>query len=157
MEYYDQSSSISSEKKRDEGRHTSLEKIDDLISEASEIINLPNPTRRDMITLSRIEFNMAVYASEASKLALEEEERYNLIKSETTLQEKWRKKPITEAVEIWKFVAEKEHWCYRSMKEKAKWMWNTIESVRWFKIAVYSAERENDTLTASNYKFIDIK
>lgn len=157
MEYYDQSSSINSETNDldIEERTTYTSKHDSLIHEASEIINLPNPTRRDMIKLSRIEFNIAVYASEASRLALEEEERYNLRKSETTLEEKGRKKPITEAVEIWKFVAEKEHWCYRSMKEKAKWMWQTIESIRWFKISVYSSERENDELMNSNYKWLN--
>ena len=90
MENYDQNSSINSETNDldIEEKTTYTSKLDSLISEASEIINLPNPTRRDMITLSRIEFNMAVYASEASRLALEEEERYNLRKSETTLEEK---------------------------------------------------------------------
>lgn len=157
MEYYDQNSSINSETNDLDikERTTYTSKHDSLISEASEIINLPNPTRRDMIKLSRIEFNMAVYASEASRLALEEEERYNLTKSKTTLEEKWRKKPITEAVEIWKFVAEKEHWCYRSMKEKAKWMWQTIESIRWFKISVYSSEKESDEQMNSNYKWLN--
>lgn len=127
---------------------TSLEK-------ASEIIHSEYPTRRDMVKLSRIEFDLAVEASKASELALAEEENYNLKKSEVTLEEKGRKKPITEAVEIWKFVAEKEYWDYRSMKEKAKWMWNTIESIRWFKISVYSAERESDEQMNSNYKWFN--
>lgn len=156
MEYFDQNSIINSDTNDQdiEGRTTNTSRLDSLIKEASEIINLPNPTRKDMIKLSRIEFNMAVCASTASRLALEEEERYNLRKSETTLEEKGRKKPITEAVEIGKYVAEKEHWCYRSMKEKAKWMWHTIESIRWFKISVYSSERENDELMNSNYKWL---
>ena len=125
------------------------------IEKASEIIHSEYPTRKDMVKLSRIEFDLAVEASKASELALAEEENYNLKKSEVVLEEKWRKKPITEAVEIGKYVAEKEHWCYRSMKEKAKWMWQTIESIRWFKISVYSSERENDELMNSNYKWLN--
>lgn len=126
------------------------------LQKASEIIHSEYPTRKDMVKLSRIEFDLAVEASKASELALAEEENYNLRKSEVILEEKGRKKPITEAVEIWKYVAEKEHWCYRSMKEKAKWMWQTIESIRWFKISVYSSEKENDEVMWINYN-IDIK
>ena len=125
------------------------------MDEASAIINSSSPTRKDMVKLSKIEFNMAVAASKASTLALEAEEQYNLKRSEVVLEEKGRKKSITEATEIWKFVAEKEHWQYRSMKEKAKWMWNTINSVRWFKISVYSVEKENDESMFSNYKWLD--
>lgn len=125
------------------------------LEKASEIIHSEYPTRKDMVKLSRIEFDLAVEASKASELALVEEENYNLKKSEVILEEKGRKKPITEAVEIGKYVAEKEHWCYRSMKEKAKWMWQTIESIRWFKISVYSSERENDELMNSNYKWLN--
>lgn len=126
-----------------------------LLDEASAIINSEYPTRKDMVKLSKIEFNMAVVASASSTLALEEEEQYNLLRSETILEEKSRKKSITEATEIWKYVAEKEHWTYRSMKEKAKGMWNTINSVRWFKISVYSVEKENDESMFSNYKWLD--
>ena len=126
------------------------------LEKASEIIHSEYPTRKDMVKLSRIEFDLAVEASKASELALAEEENYNLRKSNVILEEKGRKKPITEAVEIWKYVAEKEHWCYRSMKEKAKWMWQTIESIRWFKISVYSSEKENDEIMWINYN-IDIK
>lgn len=126
-----------------------------LLDEASAIINSECPTRKDMVKLSRIEFNMAVVASKASTLALEAEEQYNLKRSETILEEKSRKKSITEAAEIWKFVAEKECWFYRSAKEKAKGMWNTINSVRWFKISVYSVEKENDEWMMSNYKWME--
>lgn len=126
-----------------------------LLEEAWEIINSEYPTRKDMVKLSRIEFNMSVLASKESTLALSEEEQYNLRRSEVVLEEKGRKKPITEATEIWKFVAEKEHWNYRSLKEKAKWMWNTINSVRWFKISVYSVEKENDEWMMSNYKWME--
>lgn len=126
-----------------------------LLDQASAIINSEMPTRKDMVKLSRIEFNMSVLASKESTLALSEEEQYNLRRSEVVLEEKGRKKPITEATEIWKFVAEKEHWNYRSMKEKAKGMWNTINSVRWFKISVYSVEKENDESMFSNYKWLD--
>ena len=126
-----------------------------LLEEASAIINSEMPTRKDMVKLSRIEFNMSVLASKESTLALSEEEQYNLRRSEVVLEEKGRKKPITEATEIWKFVAEKEHWNYRSLKEKAKGMWNTINSVRWIKISVYSVEKENDESMFSNYKWLD--
>lgn len=126
-----------------------------LLDQASAIINSEMPTRKDMVKLSRIEFNMSVLASKESTLALSEEEQYNLRRSEVVLEEKGRKKPITEATEIWKFVAEKEHWNYRSMKEKAKGMRNTINSVRWFKISVYSVEKENDESMFSNYKWLD--
>lgn len=126
-----------------------------LLEEASAIINSEYPTRKDMVELSRIEFNMAVSASTASTLALEEEEKYNLKRSEVVLEEKSRKKSITEATEIWKYVAEKEYWHYRSMKEKSKGMWNTINSVRWFKISVYSVEKENDESMFTNYKWLD--
>ena len=126
-----------------------------LLDEASAIINSEFPTRKDMVKLSRIEFNMAVVASSTSTLALEAEEQYNLKRSETILEEKARKKSITEAAEIWKFVAEKEYWFYRSAKEKAKSMWNIINSVRWFKISVYSVEKENDEWMMSNYKWME--
>ena len=108
-----------------------------------------------MVTLSRIEFDMAVAASAASTLALEEEEAYNLTRSNTILEERWRHKSITEASEVWKYVAEKEHWIYRSMKEKAKWMWQVIGSVRWFKISVYSSEKENDEQMWANYSGLE--
>lgn len=129
-----------------------------LVKKASEIIHSEYPTRKDMVKLSRIEFDMAVAASTASTLALEEEENYNLKRSNVVLEERSRKKSITEATEIWKFVAEKEHWWYRSMKEKAKWMWQVISSVRWFKISVYSSEKENDEIMWTNYNvwWIDI-
>ncbi len=126
-----------------------------LIDEASAIINSEYPSRKDMVKLSKLEFNMATVAMDASTLASEEEEKYNLKKTETTLEEKGRKKSITEATEIGKFVAEKEYWDYRSMKEKAKWMWNVISSVRWFKISVYSSEKENDEQMFNNYKWLD--
>jgi len=126
-----------------------------LLDQASAIINSDMPTRKDMVKLSRIEFNMSVLASKESTLALSEEEQYNIRRSEVILEEKGRKKPITEATEIWKYIAEKEHWRYRSMKEKAKWMRNTINSVRWFKISVYSVEKENDESMFSNYKWLD--
>lgn len=125
-----------------------------LIKKASEIIHSEYPTRKDMVKLSRIEFDMAVAASTASTLALEEEENYNLKRSNVVLEERWRHKSITEATEIWKFVAEKEHWWYRSMKEKAKWMRQVISSVRWFKISVYSSEKENDEIMCNNYNWV---
>ena len=53
-----------------------------------------------MVKLSRIEFNMYVLASKTSTEALSEEEQYNLKRSETVLEEKARKKSITEATEI---------------------------------------------------------
>jgi hypothetical protein len=59
-----------------------------LLDEASAIINSNSPTRKDMVKLSKIEFNMAVVASKASKSALEEEEKYNWTKTNTTLQER---------------------------------------------------------------------
>lgn len=125
------------------------------MDEASAIINSEYPTRKDMVKLSRIEFNMAVVASKTSTLALEAEEQYNLKRSEVVLEEKSRKKSITEAAEVGKYVAEKEFWNYRSAKEKAKWMRNTINSVRWFKISVYSVEKENDEWMMMNYKWLE--
>ena len=80
-----------------------------LLDEASAIINSEYPSRKDMVKLSKLEFNMATVAMDASTLASEEEEKYNLKKTETTLEEKGRKKSITEATEIGKFVAEKEY------------------------------------------------
>lgn len=126
-----------------------------LLEEASAIINSEYPTRKDMVKLSRIEFNMATLASTTSVQAVSREELYNLKRSEVVLEEKGRKKSITEAAEIWKYVAEKEYWDYRSMKEQSKGMWNTINSVRWFKISVYSVEKENDEWMMSNYKWLD--
>jgi hypothetical protein len=70
------------------------------LDEASAIINSEMPTRKDMVKLSRIEFNMAVLASQEATKALSEEEQYNLKRSEIVLEEKGRKKPITEATEI---------------------------------------------------------
>ena len=59
-----------------------------LVSKASEIIHSEYPTRKDMVKLSRIEFDMAVAASTASTLALEEEENYNLKRSNVVLEER---------------------------------------------------------------------
>lgn len=126
-----------------------------LIERASKIIHSAQPNRRDMVELSRIEFDMAVCASSAWEIASAEEESYNLKKSEVTLEEKGRKKPITEAVEIWRYVAEKEHWCYRGMKQKSKDMWGVVESVRWFKISVYSSEKENDEMQNNWYSIYE--
>lgn len=108
-----------------------------------------------MVELSKIEFQMAVAAMKASELASSEEEKYNLKRSTTVLEEKARNKSITEATEIWKFVAETEYGWYRSMKEKAKWMWQLIDTIRWFKIAVYSSEKENDEATNSNFSYLN--
>lgn len=71
-----------------------------LVKKASEIIHSEYPTRKDMVKLSRIEFDMAVAASTASTLSLEEEENYNLKRSNVVLEERSRKKSITEATEI---------------------------------------------------------
>ena len=59
-----------------------------LIEKAEKIIHLEYPTRRDMVELSRIEFDMAKEASKASRLASQEEEMYNLKKSKVALEEK---------------------------------------------------------------------
>ena len=128
---------------------------DNLVDEASDIINSEYPTRKDMVRLSKIEFDMSVVASKASEVALQEEENYNFKRSSVVLDERWKKRSITEATEVWKYVAEKEHWCYRSMKEKAKWMWQIVASVRWFKISVYSSEKENDEMMWSNYTWLE--
>ena len=71
-----------------------------LSEQASKIINSEYATRKDMRELSKIEFNMAVVAKQASVLAIQQEEKYNLTKSNTTLEERARKKSITEATEI---------------------------------------------------------
>jgi hypothetical protein len=75
-------------------------KRDSLSEQASKIINSEYATRKDMRELSKIEFNMAVVAKQASVLAIQQEEKYNLTKSNTTLEERLRKKSITEATEI---------------------------------------------------------
>ena len=75
-------------------------KRDSLSEQASKIINTEYATRKDMRELSKIEFNMAVVAKQASVLAIQQEEKYNLTKSNTTLEERSRKKSITEATEI---------------------------------------------------------
>jgi hypothetical protein len=75
-------------------------KRDSLSEQASKIINSEYATRKDMRELSKIEFNMAVVAKQASVLAIQQEEKYNLTKSNTTLEERARKKSITEATEI---------------------------------------------------------
>lgn len=128
---------------------------DTLSSKASSIINSEYHTRQDMKELSKIEFNMALVAKDASTLAIRQEENYNLKRSEVILEERGRKRSITEAAEIWKYIAEKEYWDYRSMKEKAKWMWQVIASIRWFKISVYSSEKENDEMMWSNYNWLE--
>mgnify|MGYP007022392536 FL=1 len=71
-----------------------------LSEQASKIINSEYATRKDMRELSKIEFNMAVVAKQASVLAIQQEEKYNLTKSNATLEERSRKKSITEATEI---------------------------------------------------------
>ena len=56
-------------------------KRDSLSEQASKIINSEYATRKDMRELSKIEFNMAVVAKQASVLAIQQEEKYNLTKS----------------------------------------------------------------------------
>ncbi|MBO7696121.1 MAG: hypothetical protein J6T10_26095 [Methanobrevibacter sp.] len=61
---------------------------DNLVDEASDIINSEYPTRKDMVRLSKIEFDMSVVASKASEVALQEEENYNFKRSSVVLDER---------------------------------------------------------------------
>ena len=121
-----------------------------LTDEAQKIINQKAQTEEDIIQLSKIVYMMSSLYREKMNLANEQEQMYNLIRSQETQKamESWKK--ITEAAEIWKWIAEEKHWDYRVMEADCKWMLQVMNSIREFKIAWYVANKGTTEFISNN-------
>lgn len=121
-----------------------------LTDEAQKIINQKAQTEEDIIQLSKIVYMMSSLYREKMNLANEQEQMYNLVRSQETKKamESWKK--ITEATEIWKWIAEEKHWDYRVMEADCKWMLQVMNSIREFKIAWYVANKWTNDFISNN-------
>ena len=121
-----------------------------LTDEAQKIINQKAQTEEDIIQLSKIVYMMSSLYREKMNLANEQEQMYNLVRSQETKKamESWKK--ITEAAEIWKWIAEEKHWDYRVMEADCKGMLQVMNSIREFKIAWYVANKWTTDFISNN-------
>ena len=121
-----------------------------LTDEAQKIINQKAQTEEDIIQLSKIVYMMSSLYKDKMNLANEQEQMYNLVRSQETKKamESWKK--ITEAAEIWKWIAEEKHWDYRVMEADCKWMLQVMNSIREFKIAWYVANKWTTDFISNN-------
>lgn len=121
-----------------------------LTDEAQKIINQKAQTEEDIIQLSKIVYMMSSLYREKMNLANEQEQMYNLVRSQETKKamESWKK--ITEAAEIWKWIAEEKHWDYRVMEADCKWMLQVMNSIREFKIAWYVSNKWTNDFISNN-------
>ena len=121
-----------------------------LTDEAQKIINQKAQTEEDIIQLSKIVYMMSSLYKDKMNLANEQEQMYNLVRSQETKKamESWKK--ITEAAEIWKWIAEKKYWDYRVMEADCKWMLQVMNSIREFKIAWYVANKWTNDFISNN-------
>lgn len=121
-----------------------------LTDEAQKIINQKAQTEEDIIQLSKIVYMMSSLYRDKMNLANEQEQMYNLVRSQETKKamESWKK--ITEAAEIWKWIAEEKHWDYRVMEADCKWMLQVMNSIREFKIAWYVANKWTNDFISNN-------
>lgn len=126
-----------------------------LTDEAQKIINQKAQTEEDIIQLSKIVYMMSSLYREKMNLANEQEQMYNLVRSQETKKamESWKK--ITEAAEIWKWIAEEKHWDYRVMEADCKWMLQVMNSIREFKIAWYVANKWTNDFISNNRNMND--
>lgn len=121
-----------------------------LTDEAQKIINQQAQTEEDIIQLSKIVYMMSSLYKDKMNLANEQEQMYNLVRSQETKKamESWKK--ITEAAEIWKWIAEEKYWDYRVMEADCKWMLQVMNSIREFKIAWYVANKWTNDFISNN-------
>ena len=121
-----------------------------LTDEAQKIINQKAQTEEDIIQLSKIVYMMSSLYKEKMNLANEQEQMYNLVRSQETKKamEGWKK--ITEAAEIWKWIAEEKYGDYRVMEADCKWMLQVMNSIREFKIAWYVANKWTNDFISNN-------
>lgn len=121
-----------------------------LTDEAQKIINQNAQTEEDIIQLSKIVYMMSSLYREKMNLANEQEQMYNLVRSQETKKamESWKK--VTEAAEIWKWIAEEKYGDYRTMEADCKWMLQVMNSIREFKIAWYVANKWTNDFISNN-------
>jgi len=121
-----------------------------LTDEAQKIILAPAQTEEDIIQLSKIVYMMSSLYRDKMNMANEQEQMYNLVRSQETQKamESWKK--ITEAAEIWKQKAEEKHWDYRVLQSDCKWMLQVMNSIREFKIARFVANKWTTDFISNN-------
>lgn len=121
-----------------------------LTDEAQKIINQKAQTEEDIIQLSKIVYMMSSLYREKMDLANEQEQMYNLVRSQETKKamESWKK--VTEASEIWKLIAEEQYWDYRVKQSDCKWMLQVMTSIREFKIAWYVSNKWTTDFISNN-------
>ena len=121
-----------------------------LTDEAQKIISQKAQTEEDIIQLSKIVYMMSSLYRDKMNLANEQEQMYNLVRSQETQKamESWKK--ITEAAEIWKRMAEEKYGDYRVMEADCKWMLQVMNSIREFKIAWYVANKWTTDFISNN-------
>lgn len=126
-----------------------------LTDEAQKIINSKAQTEEDIIQLSKIVYMMSSLYRDKMNLANEQEQRYNLTRSQETQKamESWKK--ITEASEIGKLKAEEQYWDYRTMEADCKWMLQVMNAIREFKIAWYVSNKGTTDFISNNRNLND--
>lgn len=126
-----------------------------LTDEAQKIINAPAQTEEDIIQLSKIVYMMSSLYRDKMNLANEQEQRYNLTRSQETQKamESWKK--ITEAAEIGKLKAEEQYGDYRIMEADCKWMLQVMNSIREFKIAWFVSNKWTTDFISNNRNMKD--
>lgn len=126
-----------------------------LTDEAQKIINAPAQTEEDIIQLSKIVYMMSSLYRDKMNLANEQEQRYNLTRSQETQKamESWKK--ITEAAEIGKLKAEEQYGDYRTMEADCKWMLQVMNSIREFKIAWFVSNKWTTDFISNNRNMKD--
>lgn len=126
-----------------------------LTDEAQKIINQNAQTEEDIIQLSKIVYMMSSLYRDKMNLANEQEQRYNLTRSQETQKamESWKK--ITEAAEIGKLKAEEQYGDYRTMEADCKWMLQVMNSIREFKIAWFVSNKWTTDFISNNRNMKD--
>lgn len=126
-----------------------------LTDEAQKIINAPAQTEDDIIQLSKIVYMMSSLYRDKMNLANEQEQMYNLTRSQETQKamESWKK--ITEAAEIGKLKAEELYWDYRTMEADCKGMLQVMNSIREFKIAWFVSNKWTTDFISNNRNMKD--
>ena len=126
-----------------------------LTDEAQKIINAPAQTEEDIIQLSKIVYMMSSLYRDKMNLANEQEQMYNLTRSQETQKamESWKK--ITEAAEIGKLKAEEQYGDYRTMEADCKWMLQVMNSIREFKIAWFVSNKWTTDFISNNRNMKD--
>lgn len=126
-----------------------------LTDEAQKIINQNAQTEEDIIQLSKIVYMMSSLYRDKMNLANEQEQRYNLTRSQETQKamESWKK--ITEAAEFGKLKAEEQYGDYRTMEADCKWMLQVMNSIREFKIAWFVSNKWTTDFISNNRNMKD--